>query len=153
MVNALDEERYMSGPLIKWMSGAFMFNQFGSGAFENFFTEFTHRYLSAPGSDGDAAANTAQHNEAPTPLPTFDSWAPAPLLKEWAKAALASGEWKDALVVAASVSISPLAPVPLLGLTLMGFSSHFPESQFIGPYVNVWKRSTVQRMQSSVSSK
>ena len=105
MVNTLDEERYMSGPLIKWISGAFMCNRFGGGGFENFSTEFTHRYFSALESDGDAAANTAQHNEAPTPLPTFDPWAPTPLLKEWAKAALASGEWKDALVVAASVSI------------------------------------------------
>ena len=34
MANTLDEERYMSGPLIKWIIGEFMFNQFGCRAFE-----------------------------------------------------------------------------------------------------------------------
>ena len=29
MVNTLDEARYMSEPLIKWVSGEFMCNQFG----------------------------------------------------------------------------------------------------------------------------
>jgi hypothetical protein len=34
MANTLDKEGYMSGPLIKWVSGEFMFNQFGFRAFE-----------------------------------------------------------------------------------------------------------------------
>ena len=70
-------------------------------------TDFTHKYLSAPESDGDAASKAARHDNAPMihhvtlNLPTS-----IPLLGEWAKATLASGEWKDALVAAASVSIS-----------------------------------------------
>ena len=35
MVDALDEERHMTGSLIKWISGEFMFNQFGCRAFES----------------------------------------------------------------------------------------------------------------------
>ena len=35
MVNTLDEERYMSGPLVKWISGDFMFNQFGFRVFKS----------------------------------------------------------------------------------------------------------------------
>ena len=34
MVITLDEERYMSEPLITWISGESMFNQFGCRAFE-----------------------------------------------------------------------------------------------------------------------
>ena len=69
-------------------------------------SDLTRRCLSAPESDGDAASDTALHNKAPTPLATFDSWTPTPILREWTKATLASGEWEDALVVAANVSIS-----------------------------------------------
>ena len=72
----------------------------------NFPTDFTHGYLSAAESDSDTASNTGEHNEAPTPLATSDSCTPTLLLREWVKATLASGEWKDALVVAASASIS-----------------------------------------------
>ena len=34
MVNTLDEECYMSGSFIKWISGEFLFNKFGCRAFE-----------------------------------------------------------------------------------------------------------------------
>ena len=39
------------------------------------------------------------------PRATLNTATPTPLLREWAKATLASSEWKDALSVAASVSI------------------------------------------------
>ena len=95
----------MSGPLIKWISGKYL-QPVWLSCVRNFSTDSTHRYLSAPESNGDAASNMAHHIEAPTPRATFDSWTPTPLLREWAKATLACSEWKDALVVAASVSIS-----------------------------------------------
>jgi hypothetical protein len=104
----------------------------------NFSPDFTHRYLSAPESDGDAALNSA-----PTLLATFDSWTPTPLLREWAKATLVSGEWKDVLVVTASVSIPFFSGTPHELDTLMVCSLHVPESQSIGSYVNVWKQLTV----------
>ncbi|KAF8554675.1 hypothetical protein OG21DRAFT_1508679 [Imleria badia] len=78
MLNTVDEAVYMRGPLIEWVS------------------DWTHRYLSAPQSEGDAASNSAQHYETPTPTP---------LLREWAKATLANGEWQDALVSTASFTL------------------------------------------------
>ena len=41
----------------------------------------------------------------PTPHATLSSPTPTPLLREWAKATLARGSWKDALVAATGVSI------------------------------------------------
>ena len=102
--------------------------------------DFTHKYLSAAESDDDMASDTAQHKQAPT---IIGSWTPAPLLREWAKATLASGEWKDALVAAASVGIFFCSGTPRGIDAVMICSSHFPELQYIGSYVNVWKRPIV----------
>lgn len=44
--------------------------------------------------------------EATTPHANLDSATTSSLLGEWAKSTLASGEWKDALVAAGSVSTS-----------------------------------------------
>jgi hypothetical protein len=65
-------------------------------------SDFTRRCLSAPESDGGAAA---QHNNAPTLHAALDLPSPTPLLTEWAKATLARTSWKDALIAAAGVSI------------------------------------------------
>ena len=60
-----------------------------------FWSDFTHRCLSASRSDDDA----------PTPRAALDSPTATPLLREWTKATLARHSWKDALATAASVSI------------------------------------------------
>ena len=102
MVNTLNETVYMSGSLIEWVSGKSMCNQFIFPS--SFHIDWTHRYLSAPESDGDMVTNSTKHNE------TLTSTA---LLREWAKATLANGEWQDALVAAASVGVSISSGTPL----------------------------------------
>ena len=42
------------------------------------------------------------------PQAMLDSLIPTPLLREWVKATLASGSWKDALAAAVGVSIALL---------------------------------------------
>ena len=82
-----------------------------------------HPTFQEPDSDiriGDAALHSWQHNP----------FANAQALRERAKATLACGEWKDALVVATSVSVSscsPRAGAPR-GIDTMVCSSHFPGS-------------------------
>ena len=123
MMSELGEEVYMSGPMTMWVSGEFMFYLFVCYKFKFFSSDFTQRCLSAPGVHA-----------------TPDSPTPTPLLREWGKATLRSREWKDALVVAASVSISFFAAVAGPGLTLLACSSHFLGLRSIGSYVNVSKR-------------
>ena len=101
----------MNGPITKWTSGEVTFTCLFS-SIQAFASDFTHRCLSSPERDGDAALNTAQQNEAPRPLSTFDPWTPTPLLRQWAKTALTSGEWKDALAVTVSVSTSFCSGTP-----------------------------------------
>jgi hypothetical protein len=127
MVNTLDDAVYMSGPLIKWVSGEFMFNPFDYRAFEPLRIDCTHRYLSAPECDSEMISNSAQHREM---------LSLTPLLREWAKTTLAVSEWKDALVAAASVSISFCSGTPLSIDRVLVCSSHFQGSQSIGSYVN-----------------
>jgi tetratricopeptide (TPR) repeat protein len=93
---------------------------------------------------GDLDESIATHEEA-LRLTAYglDSPTHTQFLKEWARATLAGGSWKDALVVAADVNTSFYFGTPHCIDTLMVCSSQFPESQFIGSYVNVWKRSTM----------
>ncbi|KAF8548319.1 hypothetical protein OG21DRAFT_1489483 [Imleria badia] len=100
MVNTLDDAVYMSGPIIKWVSGEFMFNPFDYRAFEPLRIDCTHRYLSAPECDSEMISNSAQHREM---------LSLTPLLREWAKTTLAVSEWKDALVAAASFTLPRVA--------------------------------------------
>ncbi|KAF8551893.1 hypothetical protein OG21DRAFT_217664 [Imleria badia] len=76
LVNALDEEVYMSQPMTQWVS------------------DFTHRSLSA------SESNATRHGNPPTLQVPFNSVTSTSLLREWAKATLASQSWKDALVAA-----------------------------------------------------
>ena len=67
-----------------------------------FWSDFTHRCLSAPESNADT----------PVPHATLNSATPALLLREWAKARLVRDPWRDVLLSAASVSIlCAFAPV------------------------------------------
>jgi hypothetical protein len=86
MMSELGGEVYTSDPMTEWVSGNFMFYLLSAIYIECFWSDFTHRRLSALRSDGDS------------PIPT-------PLIREWAKATLARTSWKDALVAVAGVSI------------------------------------------------
>ncbi|KAF8120144.1 hypothetical protein EV363DRAFT_1408158 [Boletus edulis] len=66
---------------------------------------FTQRRLSA---HGDAASNTNRDANMSTIHTTLP-----PLLREWAKAKLTRGSWKDALLSAVGVSISFCCPYEL----------------------------------------
>ena len=102
----------MSGPISEWISGEFMFTRFFS-CIQAFPSDFTHRCLSAPESDGGTALKAARHDNAPVlHHVTLDLPTPAPLLSEWAKATLARCSWKDALLAAASVSIYSYSATP-----------------------------------------
>ena len=81
----------MSRPMNEWVSGKLSFHLFVCLYIQPFSSDFTHRYFSAPGSDGDTL----------TPHTTL-----TPLLREWAKAKLTLDLWRDALLSAVSVSIS-----------------------------------------------
>jgi hypothetical protein len=64
------------------------------------------------------ASKATRDDDVPTLQETLDSPIPTPLVREWAKASLASGLWKDAMVAAVSVSIhAPYFGVPW-GVTL-----------------------------------
>jgi hypothetical protein len=63
------------------------------------------------GGLGDLYESIATHKEAMRLTACgLDSPTHTQFLKEWAKATLAGGSWKDALVIAASVSISVVVP-------------------------------------------
>ncbi|KAF8127977.1 hypothetical protein EV363DRAFT_1400856 [Boletus edulis] len=72
---------------------------------------FTQRRLSA---HGDAASNTNRDANMSTIHTTLP-----PLLREWAKAKLTRGSWKDALLSAVGVSISFCCPYEL-GIEIVG---------------------------------
>ncbi|KAF8552627.1 hypothetical protein OG21DRAFT_1498291 [Imleria badia] len=63
-------------------------------------SDFTHRYLSASKSDATQQVNPSVLQDP------FNSSTSTAVLREWAKATLASRSWKDALVAAVGVSIS-----------------------------------------------
>jgi hypothetical protein len=151
MVNILNENGHMSGPLIKWISGECRFTCLFS-CIHTFPSDFTHRCLSAPESDGGVASKAARHDNTPIlHHATLNSPTPTPLLREWANATLASRSWKDALVTAANVRISsPFILISFMGLMLLVWSSSLPNLPFIGPYVNAWKGLSASRMRPSV---
>ena len=95
MMTELGGEAYMSGPMTEWVSGEFMFYLFVS-YIQPFWSDFTHRSLSAPETNSNA----------PTPHTTLNASSLTPLLREWVKVKLTRDLWKDVLLSAVSVSIS-----------------------------------------------
>ena len=81
MMGELGEEVYTCEPMTEWFYGEFIFYPFSVGI-QPFLPDFIQRCLSTP-------------NRNPTSL-----------LREWAKARLTNGTWKDALDLAVSVGIS-----------------------------------------------
>ena len=100
MVNTYEKEVYTSGTIIEWISGGFTFCLFAA-AHQPFVSESTQRYLSTPAGDDDNLLTTTLG----TNVAMFHTDS-TPLLREWAKATLASRSWRDALVTAVDVSIS-----------------------------------------------
>ena len=88
----------------------------------NYTAEFTRQFLSISEIEADTISNATT----------------TPLLREWAKATLANGEWKGALIVAANVSTSHFFHTDGIAILLV-CSSHFPELKSIWSYVNVLK--------------
>ena len=60
----------------------------------NILVDFTYQCLSVVESEGDASPKASRHDKVPTLL-----------VREWAKATLASGSWRDALDATVGVSI------------------------------------------------
>ena len=89
MVSELGEQVYTSGPTTEWFCGEFIFYLF-SPSIQPFLSDFLQRRLPTPNHNVDAVSA----------IP------PTPLLREWAKAKLTNGTWKDTLDLAVSVSIS-----------------------------------------------
>ena len=89
MMGELGEQVYTSRPTTEWFCGEFIF-YLCSPSIQPFLSDFLQRRLSTPNYSVDVVS--AMH--------------PTPLLREWAKAKLTNGTWKDALGLAVSVSIS-----------------------------------------------
>jgi tetratricopeptide (TPR) repeat protein len=104
------------------------------------------------GGLSDLDESIATHEEAIQLTPCdLDSPTHTQFLKEWAKATLAGGSLKDALVTAAGVSISFFSHLPS-SLTTLVWSSWFRDSRSTGSYVNILKQSTAYQMLASVSA-
>ncbi|KAF8547868.1 YVTN repeat-like/Quino protein amine dehydrogenase [Imleria badia] len=80
--NIFGEEIYMSEALTKWLSN------------------FTQRCLATAGSGSNAPSKAAPNDELPNHHLTPGSSTPSPLLREWARANLMYGPWKDAFTAA-----------------------------------------------------
>ncbi|KAG6372499.1 hypothetical protein JVT61DRAFT_7605 [Boletus reticuloceps] len=82
MVNTLENKVYMSVPMTKWVS------------------DFAQQCLSTLENDGHATSIASQQADPSILHATVNLQAPTRLLGVWAKATLASSEWKDALAAA-----------------------------------------------------
>ena len=100
LVNTYEEEVYTSGTIIEWILGQLTFRLFAA-AHQLFASDFTQRYLSTPESDDHNLLTTTLAINVAMPRTN-----PTPILREWAKAKLTNGTWKDALDLSVSVSIS-----------------------------------------------
>ena len=100
LVNTYEEKVYTSGTIFEWISGESAFYLFAA-AHQPFISGFTQRYLSTPESDDHNFLTTTLATNTATPRTDLTL-----LLREWAKATLASCSWRDALVSAIDVSIS-----------------------------------------------
>ena len=100
LVNTYEEEEYTNGTLIEWISGELICCLFAAAP-QPSVSDFTQRYLSTSESDDQNFLTTGSGTNVATPHTD-----PTLLLREWAKATLASHSWRDALVTTVDVSIS-----------------------------------------------
>ena len=114
IVNTVDRDAYMTGPVITWVSGKSCYPVVAL-CIRSFATDFLQQYLSTPESSADTA---------------FRSPSPTPLLTEWAKSKLTSGSWRDALVASLNVSILCFGAPRWLN-TLLVWSLRPRDSRFI----------------------
>ena len=90
MANTVDEDIYMAGPTVAWVSGKLCYPGLLT-CIRYFAIVFLQRCLSTPESNVD----TSLHSPSP-----------APLLREWVKSKLTGGSWRDAMAAALNVSTS-----------------------------------------------
>ena len=100
LIITYEEEEYTSGTMIEWISGELTCCLFAAAP-QPFVSDFTQRYLSTPENDDQNFLTTALCTNVATPRTD-----PTLLLREWAKATLASHFWRDVLVTTVDVSIS-----------------------------------------------
>ncbi|KAF8141891.1 hypothetical protein EV363DRAFT_1309254 [Boletus edulis] len=98
MTNELGGDIYMSEPMTEWVCGEFMFTCLTAVTRAATLSPFTQRRLSAHGNASSNTNRDANMSTIHTTLP--------PLLREWAKAKLTRGSWKDALVSAVGFTVS-----------------------------------------------
>ena len=89
IVNTIDKDVSMTGPVVIWVSGKSCYPA-PVLCIRHFATDFLERFLSTPESKVDATV----HLKSLTPL-----------LREWAKSKLRGGSWRDALVASWNVSM------------------------------------------------
>jgi tetratricopeptide (TPR) repeat protein len=110
IVNTVDEDVYMTGAIITWVSGKSRY-PIPPLCIPHFPPDFLQRCLSTP----ESSVGT-----------TLNSPSPTPLLREWAQSKLTGGSWRDALVTALNVSIF-FCSGALVGLTIRWSGVYRPE--------------------------
>ena len=110
MANTTNEDVYMAGPIVTWVSGKLCY-PVPLTCIRYLAVDFLQRCLSTPESGVDT---------------TLRSPSPTPLLREWARSKLTGSSWREALVAALNVSISCFL-VPFVGLTLRSSGVYSPE--------------------------
>ena len=124
MANTVDEDVYITGPIINWVSGELCY-PFPPLCIRRFATDFLQRCLSTP----EGSVDTTLHSLSPTPL-----------LREWAKLKLAGGSWREALVAALNVSLFFCSGIPRCIDTPLVWSLRPRGSQFTALSATVLKR-------------
>ena len=123
LVNTVDEDVYMTGPIVTRVSGKSCY-PVPPLCIRRFATDFSQRCLST----AESSADTILHPPSPTPL-----------LKEWARSKLAGDSWSDALVGAVNVSVSFCCGAPRWLDTPLVWSLQPRDSRFMALSVTVSK--------------
>ena len=115
IVSTVNEDVYMTGPIVAWVSGKLCYPD-PPLCIQYFSTDFLQRCLSTP----ESSADTTLHSQSTSPL-----------LREWAKSKLTCGSWRDALAAALNVSISFCSGAPRWLDTPLVWSLQPRDSRFI----------------------
>ena len=141
-------DMYSNGHIAEWveLSGKMALLSRCLPCNQPFLLDFMQRLLSRSAAENDGSAELDATQETNTTMFTL-------LLKEWAKAKLLCGSWKDALLSAVGVNISLYSRTNRSIEVAFVRSLQFPERQSIEHCVNILKRSNALRMESRVPMK
>lgn len=92
------------------------------------FADFTQRCLATPDSMGDTVSKATRDDDQPILPSLLGSRNSSALLREWARASLICGQWKNALTAALDVSIYLCAEFPRTPDTFGWFQVYGPEN-------------------------